>query len=286
MTQQDYLNRYGYLLLVIPPLIVVQLAALLFERSIDPTIPLAEHLRQQVSASPQLEPGQIFVEARARYTWFALALLAIVVPIIAAVVSLMIILRSATRAQVLTMSLFGLFLAAGSLAYTYGSPSLEEMIYGYTYEALSVSGRFSEAFLQRVFQIIVTINVIAAIVPVIMLLGACSTLAPRSLAQSGDPKDWADRMRHLKEILNASSVYLVFGIFHMGAWLQWPAALATDQKLENALTELARAITIYWGVCFSLIIVATYAPAAFFFTPACKKTHHRTGANRSRPVVE
>lgn len=72
-TQQHYLNRYGYLLLVIPPLIVMQLSLLLFERSIDPAIPLADYLRQQVGASPMPEPSQIFTEARARYTWFALA---------------------------------------------------------------------------------------------------------------------------------------------------------------------------------------------------------------------
>jgi hypothetical protein len=65
-------------------------------------------------------------------------------------------------------------------------------------------------------------------------------------------------MRQLKEIINASSVYLVFGILHMGGWLQWPPALATEQELARVLTELARAITIYWGVSFTLIIVASH----------------------------
>ncbi|MGH8578805.1 MAG: hypothetical protein ACREVK_01325 [Gammaproteobacteria bacterium] len=271
MTQPSYLNRYGYLLLVIPPLIVIQLSLLLFERSIDPGIPLTDYLRQQASASPMLEPSQIFTEARARYTWFALALLDIIVPTIAAAVSITIILRSATRAQIHVMSLLGLLLAAGSCAYAFiGSNGLKQMVYGYTFDTLSASGRFSEAFLADVFRIIVVINVIAAIVPVIMLLGACSTLAPRP-TQAGDPNDWAGRMRQLKEIINASSAYLVFGILHMGAWLQWPAALVSDEILSKVLTELARSITIYWGVSFTLIIITIYTPAAFFLHLRAKR---------------
>jgi hypothetical protein len=96
----------------------------------------------------------------------------------AAAASIMIILRSATRAQMLTMGLLGLLLGAGSLAYTFfrvAEPEAHDL--WIHLRDLNRLSRFSDAFLEHVFAIIVAINVIAAIVPVIMLL-VCSTLAP------------------------------------------------------------------------------------------------------------
>jgi hypothetical protein len=66
----------------------------------------------------------------------------------------------------------------------------------------------------------------------------------------------------LKEVLTAVSAILVSGILHMGAWLRWPAALVADKAGQEAVLGAALAITLFWGVTFTLMLVATYLPAA------------------------
>jgi hypothetical protein len=48
----------------------------------------------------------------------------------------------------------------------------------------------------------------------------------------------------------------------MGAWLRWPAALVADKTGQDAVLGTALAITLFWGVTFTLMLVATYLPAA------------------------
>jgi hypothetical protein len=105
-------------------------------------------------------------------------------------------------------------------------------------------------------------NVQSMIVPVVALLAACSTLAPPISGLSPDPKFYASQMKRLKEVLTAASAILVSGILHMGAWLRWPAALVADRAGQEAVLGTALAITLFWGVTFTLMLVATYLLAA------------------------
>ncbi|HEX5544008.1 MAG TPA: hypothetical protein VFX10_00860, partial [Nitrospira sp.] len=106
------------------------------------------------------------------------------------------------------------------------------------------------------------INVQAMVVPVVALLAACSTLASPVTGVQPDPAFWSLQMRRLKEVLSAASAILVAGVLHMGAWLRWPAALVADTKAHEALLGVALAITLFWGVTFTLMLVSTYLPAA------------------------
>lgn len=258
-------RRHAYLLFLIPPLLVLNLSAFLFEISVDPAVSVTEGLRKEVGASGSSTPIDIFKEVNARYTWLALALLDIAVPIIASVVSITVILRSATRSQLLAISGIGTLLIAASITYTFfEADGLHNMVYGYTHQTLAESGRFSDGFLRQVSTIVFAINILAAAVPIIMLLGACSTAVPPNAQSGDDPSYWARKMAQLKEIVNAGSAYLVFGILHMGVWLQWPAALTGNVELHKSLTQFAHSITLYWGVAFTLLIIATYWPVAYY----------------------
>jgi len=69
-------------------------------------------------------------------------------------------------------------------------------------------------------------------------------------------------MRDLKEVLYAGSAILVTGILHMGNWLRWPAALVGDQAVQDAVRGVALSVGLFWGATFTLVLFATYAPAA------------------------
>ena len=81
-------------------------------------------------ASGSPTPIDTFKEVTARYTWLALALLDIAVPIIAGIVSMIVILGSASRPQLLAISVTGTLLIALSITHMfYKADGLHEMIY-------------------------------------------------------------------------------------------------------------------------------------------------------------
>lgn len=262
------LKRYGYLLAMIPPLFALYFASFLFELIVDPAIPIAEHLWSQIETQAQSTPQNVFLEASARYTWLSLALLNVITPIIACTAAIIVIRASATSYQLKIITTVGTLLCLLSVIHTLDAAqqgdAMYEMVYQFTYQSLVVSERYSEAFLSRVSSGMLVINIIAAIAPNILILAACSTISPTSEKKAFDPKFWAARMKYLKEVINYSSAYLVFGTLHMGVWLQWPAAMIHEEPLRQEVINLAHSITVYWGVCFTLMLILTYGPTAYF----------------------
>ncbi|MBD0305186.1 MAG: hypothetical protein ICV76_01355 [Nitrospiraceae bacterium] len=125
---------------------------------------------------------------------------------------------------------------------------LYRAVFGFTFLTLQSSGRFSQAFLERVHTIIVIMNVLAVIVPVMAVLAACSVLAPSADGRHPSLEDLAARMRTLKEVLNAGSAILVSGVLHMGVWLRWPAAFVDEKGVQEAVSGVSLAITLFWGL--------------------------------------
>ena len=69
----------------------------------------------------------------------------------------------------------------------------------------------------------------------------------------------------------------------MGAWLRWPAALIADKDAHEAVLGTALAITLFWGVTFTLMLVSTYLPAALVLARRAADLLQQTSAQRSVP---
>ena len=65
---------------------------------------------------------------------------------------------------------------------------------------------------------------------------------------------------------------LVVGIMHMGAWLSWPAALATKSEQREAILGWTTSVTVYWGATFSLVVIAAYVPAGWLLLSRARQT--------------
>jgi hypothetical protein len=107
-------------------------------------------------------------------------------------------------------------------------------------------------------------NGLAVIVPVIAVMAACSAIALPENGNALNPDYLTMQMRNLKEVLNAGSALLVSGILHMDAWLRWPASLVSDKGVQDGMLGVALAITLFWGATFTLVLIATYGPAATY----------------------
>ncbi|MGH7232953.1 MAG: hypothetical protein ACREJU_16580 [Nitrospiraceae bacterium] len=261
------LARHGYLLITLPGVLVLSVALLVFESSRSMTAgDFTNLIRSIVDSTHHTGAAYVLAEVRARYIWLATVMLNIVVPIYTTVLCGLIIYRAHSRRRLAVVVMVGVVLCAIGLVILLQSAATQNMLYravfGFTFLTLQDSGRFDPMFLARVHAIISLMNVLAVIVPVIAVLAAGSALAPPEDGDDLTPDYLTTQMRHLKEVLNAGSALLVTGILHMDAWLRWPASLVGEKGVQDGVLGVSLAITLFWGATFTLVLIATYGPAA------------------------
>ncbi len=261
--------RHGYLLITVPGVLVLSVAVLLFESSRNMTAAdFTNLIRSLIGSTHQVGAAQVLAEVRARYIWLATVMLNLVVPVYVTVMCGLIIYRVHSRRRLLLVATVGVVLCAVGLLILSQSAATQNVLYrvvfGLTFLTLEASRRFDPGFLSHVHTIVSVINVLAVIVPVIAVLAAASAVAPPDEGQRLDPDYLVTRIRYLKEVLNAGSALLVAGILHMDAWLRWPASLVGDKNLQDGVLGVSLAIALFWGTTFTLMLVATYGPAASY----------------------
>jgi hypothetical protein len=263
------LKPYPQLLFLLGPLLIYFFGSLLFELSVDPAYSLVNKLIEVAKAGATSDLNQVLIETKARYIWLASAILNIVIPVIAIIFSIATI-KSYLKGIKLTWTIIiGAILCLGNLAFlrynAQAGTALYNLVYGFTYKMLVQSKLFSQVFLLHIHAIILTINILATITPILLLLAVCATLAlPPLTAENHDPMELVLRMRRLKEVINIGSAFLVFGVLHMNMWLNWSASLFQDAALSAKVSGAAWSISTYWGVTFTLILTVTYVPASVY----------------------
>lgn len=96
-----------------------------------------------------------------------------------------------------------------------------------------------------------------------VILGAISCLAaPASNLPSGTRQSLRDhQQRRLQRYLRLSALMLTAGLLFMMAWMRWPV-FALPAGESEAFLEQVNAVSLYFGVNFSLVIIAYYVPVA------------------------
>ena len=267
-------SDYRFLLLIIPPVFILLLAIGLFEFSSNITVDNFHGLTNRLMHSTPGDPEQPFsatrflVETKSGISGSPLWCWRWWPGCTRFILCAMIIYECHSRYRGwLVVTTIGIVFASVGVFFIWAlddTHTLYRAVFGFSYDNLRQAGpqRIGEHLLRYVMVVVSVVNVQALIVPVVALLAACSTLAPPSSGQQPDPRFYASQMKRLKEVLTAASAILVSGILHMGAWLRWPAALVADKAGQEAVLGTALAITLFWGVTFTLMLVATYLPAA------------------------
>ena len=282
--------RYRYLLVTVPPVAILTVALVLFDMSTSMT---GEEFREQIRSLADLsQPVTLnlaLAEMRARYIWLASVVLNIVVPIAVAVFCTWILYRRVSWCHLAMLTTVGVVLWLAALMVVLHNQAtqgvLYRMAYGFTFLMLHSSDRFSATFLGHVQSILTLINGLAIVVPVLAVLAACSTLAEPADKHDANLDHYTDCMRRLRQVLYAGSAILVTGILHMYNWLRWPAALIGNDVVRDTAQGLALSVTVFWGATFTLILVATYAPAAIYLT-RCARERLESEASKERPNIE
>ena len=266
-----FLSKHGYLLFLIPPIFVYVLAKILFELSLNSnlvelTAIIGSHIASQDINKLPFE----LAEMKPRYIWFSTTLVNLVVCIYTAVLCGIIIYRSHSRERLITITSIGVVLIIfGIVSLIYSAVTrnaMFELIYHFSFSTLQATGFYQTVFLNRVDALLALINILAVIVPSIVLLAASSTLAPSQDKRVDELTYLTTQMRHLKGVLNAASVLLVAGILHMSAWLRWPVGLLSDPTEQAALSGAVLSIIMFWGATFTLMLITIYGPAASYLS--------------------
>lgn len=268
MASQQKFKPYRELLFLIPPLLVYLFSSFLFEISVDPAVSIIQKLVAVVKAEAAPGLPQLLIELKARYVWLASALLNLVIPVVSIFVAISTIRSNLNGSNLAWTVIIGILLCTGNLGYVVYSAisqnALYELIFGFTYKMLMRSEMFSDVFLLHVYAIISTVNILAAVTPILLLLAVCGTLHLPATTGNVDPMQLISRMRRLKELINIGSAFLVFGILHMSLWLNWTASLVSDPALRSKVAGVAWSISAYWGVAFTLVLTLTYIPSSVY----------------------
>ena len=282
---------------MIPSLFILLLAVGLFEFSSNITVDNFHNLTSRLmhraaeASKESLDPTHFLVEVESRYIWLTTVVVALVAGLYALIVCGMIIYQSHSKPRLLVITAVGVVFASIGLAFIWAlddTHALYRAIFSFSYDNLRQAGpnRISEHLLHYAKTVVSIVNVQAMVVPVVALLAACSTLAPPRVGNRPDPEFYAVQMRHLKEVLTAVSAILVAGVLHMGAWLRWPAALIADKDAHEAVLGTALAITLFWGVTFTLMLVSTYLPAALMLAKRAQALLQESSPQESAPKPE
>ncbi|MDT7043524.1 hypothetical protein [Candidatus Nitronereus thalassa] len=267
MNTSSKLTPHSYLLALIPPLLILGLAQLLFEITSAPSMTgVTTALERLAHQNPESLDIRVLQEGRGRYAWLAMALLSLVAFVYGTVAGCQIIWHSHFRSRLpLILSIGTVLMGIGILGLIYqvqSEAAMYRLIFGFTFTTFSHSGLFHPQFLSNVKFILLILNTFAVIVPAIIILAASSALATPPDKSPSTLDTLSTQMHQLRNTLNIGSIALVAGILHMHAWLQWPASLFQDASFQSAASNTALAITVFWGTSFTLMLMATYGPAA------------------------
>jgi hypothetical protein len=110
-------------------------------------------------------------------------------------------------------------------------------------------------------------GVLIAIAAGSAIAGAISSLG------SVDGKVLPDQWGRLNQYLYLGAALMVSGMLLIMSWLHWPDFYFSK---DSSYTALANGLTIYYGINYSMIIFAYYAPVAFLLA-------QRTAAGQAEP---
>ena len=114
--------------------------------------------------------------------------------------------------------------------------------------------------------LLVSINTIAALVPVGMLLMALAALSIRDIGNGGDaqpkpdPDDLRLRRNCLRIALGLGSALFVIGVLADKTLVDWPLSLVIESQ-KAALQPIADSVTLQLGTMGTIAIIAAFAPA-------------------------
>lgn len=260
-------NNNAYLFIGLVAVLIQIVSYGLFEINADSSLNIKTIILNHLEKFP-ITHIVAFNEYKARILWLSSCLISITAYIIAVVWSVVIIYRCRQRQHLFKIISLGIGLCVMNLWRISTATEHNAMfnnIFSTTYEALASSQLISAVLLGKVFTVIVTINVLAAITPVVILMAICSAITLPSETSERTLAFFTQRVNYLEQGIVIGSMIMLFGIIHMAAWTQWPITILEESPFKKSVLTVLSAIYQFWGVAFSLLLFSLYASAKIYW---------------------
>ena len=217
--------------------------------------PFASHAMEQVRSATAEVPRDMAIEAGK--VWAATAFVYLVVGC-GAVGFLVHLLRSRVRGRAalpfLALAALLAVLGVAHLIWVDTERQPLSAIFYLTYDSLQRTKLLEAARLAGLRRVLDVINLMSVVVPAVF----CAFL-PASLLRP--PQGWtgdvlASRIKDGRQFGVIASAFLVTGVLHMYAWMQWSAVLLMSKELA----PLATSVVFYWSCVFTTMLAALYIP--------------------------
>ena len=252
------------LLLAVPPLAVFGVSQWLFESAGFDIVALGYQMSEVVRDMPSVPEAVGLAGLETRLLWAVAAFINLAAAFALTSVAVIILVRSVSMRGLRLFVPVGLVLITlGIASYFYAMHADTPIsgIFSFTYDTLAASGALEPGFLLVVKFVVVLLNLMTMVAPMSAMMAACSTLAPTRDGGPGDVAFLGGQVRALKVLVVLGSTYMFAGVLHMGVWLAWPSNLIAGDPNADQIVGFAKAVTIYWGGCFTVLIASFYAPA-------------------------
>lgn len=261
---KGFFNRHCYILIGLVPVIIYCLSCFLFEFNAETSVQIKKLILENVSKAT-VSPIMIVNQYKACILWQCSSLLLIMAYLLAVIWGCSLLYRcclSGTQIKkIVAMGSVIVTLTLLQVVHADPNSAMYNSIFSSTYEALKVSPLFSQVFQQKVYLIIGLINLLAASMPVFILVVVCSSVCIAEETADHDMNFFIDRMNYLNQGIAAGSIILVFGIIHMIAWMKWPQSLIGETDFNKALLGSVSATSQFWGVTFTSLLISLYISA-------------------------
>jgi hypothetical protein len=266
-TMNRTIDRNVHLLIALIPVAIYMISYSLFELNGETSLSIKSLIIDAVKSHP-LTPSFGFIEYKSRMLWLSSSLLSLIAYGIALVWSAAVLSRCCRRSHFIPVFASGLAIMSLTVLQITGSnesSALYNNIFATTYQALEACTLIPGETLKKIYLVISIINLLAAVTPVFILMAIAGVIALPRQKEAIHEEFFKVRMDYLKQGIMIGSLVLLFGIIHMDTWMQWPLALIDDNDLKTAALAALTAVSQFWGVAFSLLLITFYAAAALYW---------------------
>ena len=220
------LHRNAHIFIALIPVLIYNMSYCLFEINGASSLTIKTMIVEAIRGHG-VSPFSTLAEYKSRIIWLSSSLLSITAYLVALTWSVFIIRRCCRRINLIKLAALGL-------------PVM-------TLTLLQIGSADAES-------------------PIFILIAICSTISLPIEVGVPKPECFIKRMKYLNQGIMIGSTVLLFGIVHMNAWMQWPTSMFdAEAEVNKAAINAFAAISQYWGISFTLLLVYLYVSAAIYW---------------------
>jgi hypothetical protein len=261
------IDQNAYLLIAMIPVLVYVVSCIMFELNGENSLTIKNLIVDEVKRHPSTLTYP-FVGYKSQILWLSSGFLLIIANAVALTWSAIAFFRCCRSVHMIKLIAAGVAVIAFNLALLIRADpthAIYNHVFDTTYQALKACPLVSLATLNKVYGVILIINLLASVTPVFILIAISCAIAPPPATENVKLKYFIERMNDLKRGIMLGSLILLFGLIHMDSWMQWPIALMETSSIKESVQSSLVVISQFWGIAYSSILLSLYAAATLYW---------------------